>query len=71
MRCISICNYNYNIQVLPIAIKPQLKKIDKIMIVNKINSMYSKLLEREINKYPHQYFWFHRKFDKKIYKNDL
>ena len=39
--------------------------------INKINSIYSKLLESEIMKNPNQYFWFHRIFNKKIYKNDL
>ena len=35
-----------------------------------INTIYSKMLEYEIKKYPEQYFWFHKKWDKKIY-NDL
>ena len=28
------------------------------------------ILENEIIKYPDQYFWFHKKWDKKVY-NDL
>jgi len=34
-----------------------------------INTQYSKLLENEVRKYPEQYFWFHRKWKKSIYKN--
>ena len=33
-----------------------------------INIAYSKVLENEINKYPNQYFWFHKKWDKGIYR---
>ena len=71
IQCTADKSYNYNIQVLPIKDYEGCKKIDNSMIVYKINLMYSKLLENEISKYPNQYFWFHRMFDKKIYKNDL
>ena len=28
---------------------------------------FSQLLENQIKEYPEQYFWFHKKWDKKIY----
>tara|TARA_Y100000588_G_scaffold339870_1_gene382854 strand:+ start:36 stop:893 length:858 start_codon:yes stop_codon:yes gene_type:complete len=34
-----------------------------------INTAYSKALENEINKYPNQYFWFHKKWNKDIYED--
>ena len=33
-----------------------------------INSQFSQKLEDQIIKHPHQYFWFHRKWEKSIYK---
>jgi len=35
--------------------------------INKINEAYNKELENSIIKYPEQYFWFHKKWDKKYY----
>ena len=32
-----------------------------------INDTYNKELENSIIKYPEQYFWFHKKWDKKYY----
>lgn len=34
-----------------------------------INQQFSHILEDIITKYPHQYFWFHKKWDKKMYSN--
>ena len=36
--------------------------------IEKINQRYSKLLEEAVRQYPHQYFWFHRKWARKNYK---
>ena len=36
-------------------------------LIVKINEIYAKHLEKEIIKYPEQYFWFHKKWDKRIY----
>ena len=41
------------------------EQIDDLII--KVNTMYSNMLEEEIKKYPEQYFWFHKKWDKRIY----
>jgi len=52
-----------------------LRKIDENIINNdqndliyNVNTYFSQLLEDEIKKYPEQYFWFHKKWDKKKYK---
>jgi len=34
----------------------------------KFNTIYSETLEKMIRKYPEQYFWFHKKWDRKIYR---
>ena len=51
-----------------------LKEIDEHIISNKkndfiynVNTYFSQLLENQIKEYPEQYFWFHKKWDKKIY----
>ena len=44
------------------------RKTKETNIIVEVNSIYSKLLESEIIKYPNQYFWFHKKWDKNIYK---
>ena len=36
--------------------------------IEKINQRYSKLLEDTVRQYPHQYFWFHRKWERSNYK---
>jgi len=36
--------------------------------IEEINQRYSKLLEDAVREYPHQYFWFHRKWAKNNYK---
>jgi len=44
------------------------KSEQKQDIIVEINTIYSKMLEDIIKKYPEQYFWFHKKWDKRIYK---
>ena len=36
--------------------------------IMEINNRFTKLLEKIITDHPEQYFWFHRKWDKQIYK---
>ena len=36
-------------------------------LIVEVNKLYVKLLENEIKKYPEQYFWFHKKWNKEIY----
>ncbi|OUW62674.1 MAG: hypothetical protein CBD58_01485 [bacterium TMED198] len=71
IQCLADKDYNYNIRILPLHEYSKQDKVENLMIINKINSIYSKLLESEIKKYPSQYFWFHRMFNKKIYNHDL
>ena len=47
-------------------IKPKIENLDESLFIE-INTIYSKLLENIINKHPEQYFWFHKKWDRKIY----
>ena len=44
------------------------KSEQKQDIIVEINKIYSKMLEDIIIEYPEQYFWFHKKWDKGIYK---
>jgi len=37
--------------------------------ISYINTQYSQLLEDAVKLHPEQYFWFHRKWPKSIYKN--
>ena len=43
------------------------KDDSKIQKISDINEAYNKELENSIAKYPEQYFWFHKKWDKKYY----
>ena len=36
--------------------------------IMEINHRFTKVLEEIVKKYPEQYFWFHKKWNKKIYK---
>ena len=64
--CILNSDYSYNFKIRPIEVD---KNLDlKSDIINDINTKYVKLLEDEIKKYPSQYCWFYKKWDKKYYK---
>ena len=65
--CILSRDLKYNLQLkeMDLSSTPNEKK-DAIVA---INTQFSNLLEREVKKYPEQYFWFHRKWKKSIYKN--
>jgi KDO2-lipid IV(A) lauroyltransferase len=57
--------YNLRLREMNLSSIPN-EKEDAIIA---INTQYSKLLENEVREYPEQYFWFHRKWKKSIYKN--
>ena len=40
---------------------------DENQIVIDITKKYADILMKKINQFPEQYFWFHRKWDRKIY----
>ena len=66
--CILKRDYSYEFKLRPFDI---LNENDIKSLCINVNTKYSLLLEEEIKKYPEQYFWFHKKWDKKIYKYDL
>ena len=57
-------NNTYNFSLREIKIEDS--HVDNLFI--KINTVFSKILEEEIKRNPEQYFWFHRKWDRKLYK---
>ena len=61
-------DYSYVFKLKELKLKNLPEQIHDLNI--QINTIYSEMLEYEIKKYPEQYFWFHKKWDKKIY-NDL
>jgi len=64
--CMLNKDYSYTFKLKMIDLKTNPKNIEDLFI--EVNTIYSKLLEEEIKKSPEQYFWFHRKWDRKIYK---
>jgi len=64
--CILNKNLKYEFKLRKIKINKNIEQKEDIIV--EVNSIYSKLLENEIIKYPEQYFWFHKKWDKGIYK---
>ena len=58
-------NYSYTFTIKSLDFENS-NNIENLFI--SINTAYSKILENEIKKYPSQYFWFHKKWNKKIYK---
>jgi KDO2-lipid IV(A) lauroyltransferase len=64
--CILNKNFKYEFKLREIKINKNIEQKEDIIV--EVNSIYSKLLENEIIKYPEQYFWFHKKWDKNIYK---
>ena len=57
-------SYEFKIKLLPINFKISLKDD----MIDEINLKYAKLLEDEIIKYPEQYCWFYKKWDRSLYK---
>ena len=56
---------NYDFKLRFIQLEDNIEQKDQLIV--KINEIYSRMLEIEIKKYPEQYFWFHKKWDKAIY----
>jgi len=59
-------NYTYSINSKKINLLT--KDASKNQKISDINDAYNKELENSIIKYPEQYFWFHKKWDKKYYQ---
>ena len=39
------------------------------LAITELNQRFTNFLEDLVKKYPEQYFWFHRKWNKSVYKN--
>ena len=63
--CIMGSDYKYHIFVKKINIEKNNKSESDI--IEELNSEYVKILTNKIKQYPNQYFWFHKKWNKKIY----
>ena len=59
-------DYSYSIYSKELISKNE-KGNQKLDIVD-INQIYNQELEKIIVQNPEQYFWFHKKWDRKIYK---
>ena len=64
--CIMGSDYKYHIFVEKIYIGENYKNEEEI--IKALNSKYVEILTNKIKQYPEQYFWFHKKWNKKIYK---
>jgi KDO2-lipid IV(A) lauroyltransferase len=65
--CILKKDYKYELIIRELNIKNNIEQKEEIII--EINRLYVEILEDVIKKYPEQYFWFHKKWDKDIYNN--
>ena len=63
--CILKEDLKYHLEFKNIILKNKSEQRDDIIV--EVNTIYSKMLEDIILKYPEQYFWFHKKWDKEIY----
>ena len=59
-------DFSYNFKLKPLLVDKKIKDFDDIC--NMVNNEYSRILEEEIKLHPEQYFWFHKKWNKEIYK---
>ena len=63
--CILNENLQYEFKLRTIKINKNIEQKENTIV--EVNRIYSKLLQDEIIKYPEQYFWFHKKWNKNIY----
>lgn len=59
-------NSNYSLKSKQIKIETN--KNSKKNYITEINQLFNNELEKIVRKYPEQYFWFHKRFDRKFYK---
>ena len=64
--CLMGSDYKYHVFVEEI--KVDKSNLSEEEVVFKVNEKYSKLLESKIRQFPSQYFWFHKKWNKNIYR---
>ena len=64
--CTLNLDLSYDFKIRLIDIDPELKSNEQL--IDEINIKYAKLLEEEIIKFPEQYCWFYKKWDRAYYK---
>ena len=64
--CILSRDLKYNLQLKEMKLSSIPNEKEDAIIA--INTQFSEILEKEVRKYPEQYFWFHRKWKKSTYK---
>ena len=64
--CILCKNLNYKLSFHEMNLKGLPSNSDNAIM--EINHRFTKVLEEIVKKYPEQYFWFHRKWKRNIYK---
>ena len=64
--CILSTDFQYNLSFQELNVEGLSNNSNEA--IEEINQRYSKLLEEAVRKYPQQYFWFHRKWARKNYK---
>jgi len=64
--CMLNKNNTYTFKVEEIKLKTNSKNIEELFL--EVGTLYNQILENKILQYPEQYFWFHRKWNREIYK---
>ena len=68
INCILKENSSYEFKLKKINIDVNFENRLNENLFIKFNTVYSETLEEMIRKYPEQYFWFHKKWDRTIYR---
>ena len=58
-------DFKYHITCKSISLR---EATDEDKIISELNNIYISLLEKKITQFPHQYFWFHKKWDISNYR---
>jgi len=64
--CILCKDLHYKLSFHELDLKGLPKKSDDAIV--EINKRFTKVLEKTVREYPEQYFWFHRKWNREMYK---
>ena len=64
--CILSMDFTYHLSFQELDMEGLPEKSNEAIV--EINQRYSKLLEEAVREHPQQYFWFHRKWGREIYK---
>ena len=66
--CILRSDFKYHVYIKEIKLNRENNSEDEI--INEIINVYANDLSLKIKQHPEQYFWFHKKWNKMIYKNE-